>query len=155
MDYKELYMEGMTPEQFEEVISKVVQSSQDKVRTEYTAKIKELEGKLPAEKSEKEIELETKLQEIAQKEKRFTLMEQLTKEGLPVGLAEHLSASADIAKLKNEFQQMVLNSGFKPTGHKPTETTITKEQFKTMGYSERVKLAETAPELYQALTQSK
>ena len=44
----------------EEELNKRVQSETDKVRTQYVQKIKDLEAKLPVEKSEQELALETK-----------------------------------------------------------------------------------------------
>ena len=71
------FKENMTQEEFEQAIelakeglfgeeelNRRVQSETDKVRTQYVQKIKDLEGKLPVEKSEQELALETKEREL-------------------------------------------------------------------------------------------
>lgn len=156
MKYQEFYQEQMTVESFNETIEKIVQSETDKVRTKYSNDIKDLQSKLPKEKTEQEIEFETRLKDLEAKESEYKLKDTLTNLGLPMQLANFLKGSDDLETFGKEFadilNQHVLNSGYKPSNHKSTETTITKEQFKKMNYSEREKLFETNPELYKALT---
>lgn len=156
MKYEEFYNEGMTVEQFNETMEKVIQSETDKVRTKYSADIKELQSKLPKDKSESEIEFETRLKNLEAKENEYKLMDTLTGLGLPSQFSKFLKGSDDMETFAKEFQgainDFVLNNGYKPSGHKSNETTITKEQFKQMGYSERAQLFESNPELYKALS---
>ena len=46
--------DSYTPDEVQGFISKFVQSETDKVRTEYSKKLKELQAKLPAQPSEAE-----------------------------------------------------------------------------------------------------
>ncbi len=151
--YFELYKEGLSQEEFKQIIEKVAQASGDKIRTEYTTKIKELESQIPQSKSQQEIEFEERVKAIESKEKEFKLIETLQANELPTGLAKYLKGSEDLETFGKEFGQAlndyVLNGGFKPSTHKKTETTITKDKFKQMTYQQRVEFAESNPELFK------
>lgn len=150
--YLELYTEGMTQEQFTEIITKVSQASSDKVRTEYSAKLKEVESKLPKEKSESELQLEQKLSDIAKMEKQLKAKEFCLSNGLDSKLADYFNLdNEDLSPLVDYFNQSKKDNSYKPTSHKENQV-ITKEQFKNMSYSERSKLAETNIELYNSLS---
>jgi len=155
---------NLTPEQLE-VVNKTIQSETDKVRTDYSTKLKEVKGELekfkPAEKSDVEIaleqkqkELELKEKELANKEKSYTVKQKLSEKGLPSELAKYISIGDDIdatiEELGGTLNNYFLNGTYKPSNHTKNEG-ITKEQFKKMGYAERTKLLETNPELYKKL----
>jgi hypothetical protein len=155
---------NLTPEQLE-VVNKTIQSETDKVRTDYSTKLKEVKGELekfkPAEKSDVEIaleqkqkELELKERELANKEKSYTVKQKLSEKGLPSELAKYISIGDDIdatiEELGGTLNNYFLNGTYKPSNHTKNEG-ITKEQFKKMGYAERTKLLETNPELYKKL----
>ena len=162
MDFTEL---GLTPEQLAE-INKAIQSETDKVRTKYSGELKiandELAKFKPADKTDAEKTLETKLKElenkeklIANKEKAITVKEKLTEKGLPIELAKYLYLGEDVDAAINEFgttlSSMLLNGSYKPSNHKNNDG-VSKEDFKKMGYVERAKLLETNPELYKKLS---
>ena len=162
MDFTEL---GLTPEQLAE-INKAIQSETDKVRTKYSGELKiandELAKYKPADKTDAEKTLETKLKEledkekaIADKEKAITVKEKLTEKGLPVELAKFISVGEDVDTAITEFgttlSSMLLNGSYKPSNHKNNDG-ISKDDFKKMGYVERNKLFETNPELYKKLS---
>lgn len=147
------------------VINKAIQSGADKVRTEYSTKLKTANDELakykPVEKSEAEKTLESRLKaledkekELANKETSLTVASKLKEKGLPEELASYLNLGDDIdqsiesvgATLGTYF----LNNGNKPSNH-TKQQSVTKEQFKKMGYGERAKLASENPTLYQAL----
>lgn len=155
---------NLTPEQLE-VVNKTIQSETDKVRTDYSTKLKEVKGELekfkPAEKSDVEIaleqkqkELELKEKELANKEKSYTVKQKLSEKGLPSELAKYISIGDDIdatiEELGGTLNNYFLNGTYKPSNHTKNEG-ITKEQFKKMGYAERTKLLDTNPELYKKL----
>ena len=155
----------LTPEQLAEV-TKAIQSETDKVRTDYSGKLKianeEIAKFKPADKTDAEKTLETKLKEledkeklIANKEKAITVKEKLTEKGLPVELAKYLSLGEDVDTAITEFgttlSSMLLNGSYKPSNHKNNDG-MTKEDFKKMGYVERNKLFETNPELFKKLS---
>lgn len=162
MDFTEL---GLTPEQLE-TVNKAIQSETDKVRTDYSTKLKTVNDELakykPIEKSdiekaleEKQKELEQKEKELTNKELSYTVKEKLSAKGLPSELAKYINVGDDvdatIEELGGTLNNYFLNGTFKPSNHNKS-TGITKEQFKKMSYSERVTLLETQPELYKALS---
>ena len=146
-------------------VEKLIQSETDRVRTEYSQKLKTVNEELnqykPKEKSdaEKALEerisaLEAKEKELANKEKAMTIANKLKEKELPEGLAKYLSVGDDIDKTIEEvgtlFGNYFLNGSNKPSNHN-TNKGITKKDFKRMGYAERAKLYSENPELYKAL----
>lgn len=146
------WKENLTKEEFD----KAIQSAEDKIRTDYSKKIRELEDKLPPQKTEKELELETKEKELLAKEREYKIKDMLELNQLPTGLSKYISAEdidvagKEIATILNEY---LLNNSHKPKKHNNGGDTVTKDQFKNMNYSERMKLEQTNPELYKKLSQ--
>ena len=146
-------------------VEKLLQSETDKIRTEYSQKLKTVNEELnqykPKEKSdaEKALEdrisaLEAKEKELANKEKAMTIANKLKEKELPEGLAQYLSVGDDVddtvEKVGALFGNYFLDGTAKPTNHN-THKGITREDFKRMGYAERAKLYSENPELYKAL----
>lgn len=161
MDIKEL---NLSDEQMA-LVSKYVQSETDKVRTDYSQKLKTANDELakykPVEKSDAEKALEERLtalenreKEIANKERAMTIASALKAKELPVELAQYLNVGDDIDKTIEEVGAMIgnyfLGGTNKPTNH-TTNRGITKADFKKMSYAERAKLYSENPQLYQAL----
>ena len=158
MELKEL---NLTEEQLEGV-NKIIQSETDKVRTEYSKKIKDLESKLPKEPSDEEKAfnervkaLEEREKAIAEKEYMSTVQGKLKDKGLNEQLAQYLNVQGvedletyikDIAKVINSQIQE-----YKPRGHE-SNRGVTKEHFSKMSYVERMNLFETNRQLYDALS---
>ena len=144
------FKENMTKEEFD----KAIQSAEDTIRTDYVKKLKALESKLPTQKTEKELALEQKEQELLAKEKQYKIKDVLELNQLPTGLSKYISAEdvdvagKEIATILNDY---LLNNSHKPKKHNNGGDSITKEQFKNMNYSERIKLEQTNPELYKKL----
>jgi len=140
--------------ELDEFITKSQQSAEDKIRTHYSKKIKDLESKLPAQKTDKELELETKEKELLAKEREYKVKDMLEQNKLPTGLSKFISAEdvdtagTEISTILNEY---LLNNSHKPTKHNNSGDTVTKDQFKNMNYSDRAKLEQTNPELYRKL----
>lgn len=152
-----------------EDLDKQIQSSNDKIRTEYSKKLKDANDELnkykPKDKSPAEIEMEKRLKiledkekEVAKKEKVMNISSKLESQGLPIQLAKYLSGVEDdkveteIGSLKEIFNTAKINSGFKPDNHKSKEDSITKEQFQKMGLMDRMNLFKTNQELYEKLS---
>lgn len=162
MDIKEL---NLTDEQMA-LVSKYVQSETDKVRFDYSAKLKNVNEELakykPKEKSDAEKALEERItalenreKELASKEKAMTIANKLKEKGIPTELAQYLSVGDDnvdetVEKVGALFGNYFLDGTSKPTNHN-THKGITREDFKRMGYAERAKLYSENPELYKAL----
>ena len=146
-------------------VEKLLQSETDKIRTEYSQKLKTVNEELnqykPKEKSdaEKALEdrisaLEAKEKELANKEKAMTIANKLKEKELPEGLAKYLSVGDDVDKAIDEvgalFGNYFLNGSNKPSNH-TTNKGITKKDFQKMCYMERTKLFQENPTLYEAL----
>ena len=146
-------------------VEKLLQSETDKIRTEYSQKLKTVNEELnqykPKEKSdaEKALEdrisaLEAKEKELANKEKAMTIANKLKEKELPEGLAKYLSVGDDMDKTIDEvgalFGNYFLSGSNKPSNHN-TNKGITKKDFQKMCYMERTKLFQENPTLYEAL----
>ncbi|QXE20035.1 DUF4355 domain-containing protein [Clostridium sp. 001] len=153
----------------QEDLNKQLQSETDKVRTEYSKKLKDANDEInkykPVQKSEAEIEMEKRLKvledkekEVARKEKVMNISSKLKEQGLPEQLAKYLSGvendkvETEIGSLKELFNNAQIQSGFKPDQHKSKEDSITKEQFQKMGLMDRMNLFKTNQELYEKLS---
>ena len=103
MDIKEL---NLSDEQMA-LVQKYVQSETDKVRTDYSQKLKTANDELaqykPKEKSDAEKALEERItalenreKELASKEKAMTIANKLKEKGIPTELAKYLSVGDDV-----------------------------------------------------------
>lgn len=153
---------NLTTEQME-VVNKAIQSEGDKVRTDYTKKLKDLEAKLPKELSadekalqEREKALEDREKALQEKELKTNLQAKLKDKGLNEQLANYLNIQGvedletyitDVAKVMESHIE-----GYKPTGHEGNSSKVTKEQFNKMSYEERANLYETNQKLYESLS---
>lgn len=157
-------IKGLSEEQVADV-QRLLQSHEDRIRTDYSQKLKDANAELmkykPVEKSdaEKNLEerianLEAKEKDIAAKEKAMTIANKLKEKGLPTELAQYLSVGDDVdavvEKVGVAMGGYFLNNGNKPTDHR-TNKGVTKSDFAKMSYSERAKLFQENPELYKAL----
>lgn len=155
---------GLSEEQLA-LVNKYVQSETDKVRTDYSKKLKDANDEItklkPVEKSETEKALEERIsaleakeREIANKERAMTIADKLKEKELPTELAKYLNVGDDMDKTIEElgsvFGNYFLNGTNKPGNHQ-TNKGITKADFKKMSYAERAKLYAENPTLYNAL----
>ena len=160
MDIKEL---GLTAEQLE-AVQKYAQSEADKVRTNYSKQLKDVNDELnkykPKEKTEEEKSIEARIKaledreaEISKKERQVQVKGKLEELGLPTGLADYLNFKndEDIEKVGGELAKYFLENGNKPTNHSKSKP-VTKEQFNKMSYAQRAQLYQDNPELYKALS---
>lgn len=160
----EINIEGLTDEQMQSV-QKLVQSETDKVRTDYSMKLKgvneELSKYKPAEKSQMEIEFEQRLKALEDKERELNLKERsnaisskLKEKGLPEELSKFITVGEnleeDIDNIATALGGYFLQGNYKPESH-ANNKGITKEQFKKMSYMERTKLFQENPELFNSL----
>lgn len=161
----ELNEMNLSEEQMAEV-QKLLQSHEDRIRTDYSKKLKDANDELakykPVEKSETEKALEERLsaleakeREIANREKAMTIANKLKEKEIPVELAKYLNIGDDmdtaIEELGTVFGNYFLNGSNKPSNHQ-TNKGITKQDFKKMSYAERAKLFQENPTLYNALS---
>ena len=155
MDLKELFTEigiEVNEEMFEKLNSgfdKTVQSETDKVRTEYSKKVKELEKFKPVEKSAEQIELENLRNELSETKFQKTLKDI----GVDDSLARFIKSDIDVEEFGNFYKGFKQNQQDFVPSLNMGDTSITKEQFKKMGITEKTKLYESNPELYTQLKQ--
>ena len=153
MNFNELFTElglEITEEQskkLNEVADKMIQSSNDRIRTEYAKRIKELEQYNPVEKSQEQIELEQLKKELA--DTRFA--KSLKDLGVDDSIAKYLSSDINLDEFSEVYKGFAQTKKDFIPNKNMGDGGITKEQFKGMGISERTKLYETNPELYNQL----
>ena len=141
---------NLTQEQME-LVQRYVQSREDRIRTDYSKRLKDANDELakykPQEKSdaEKALEdrisaLEAKEKELANKEKAMTLASKLKEKNLPTDLAKYLNVGEDMDKTIDEvgalFGNYFLDGSNVPSNHNGNKG-ITKKAFQKMGYAER------------------
>lgn len=147
-------------------VEKLLQSETDKVRTEYSQKLKTVNEELnqykPKEKSDSEKALEERIakleareKELANKEQSMTLASKLKEKNLPTDLAKYLNVGEDMDKTIDEvgalFGNYFLDGSNVPSNHNGNKG-ITKKDFQKMGYAERAKLYAENPTLFEALS---
>ena len=139
-------------------LDKRIQSAEDKLRTKYSAKIKDLEKQIaeskPVEKSDAEKDYEERLAKLEAREKALALNDALTAKGIDKSLAQYLRDDVDVDALSSALDSFVLTrnkqNSFVPTGHKSGET-MTKEEFKRLSMDAKERLFAESPELYRSL----
>ncbi|WP_027724629.1 capsid assembly scaffolding protein Gp46 family protein [Tuberibacillus calidus] len=162
-------------EEFKKVLEKAQQSAADKVRSEYSQKLKDIQSKYDELKNEKLTD-EEKFQLEKQKyeeEKRafekqkldFEFTKHLANEKLPIELNDFVPGS-DIEKKKENlktlmeiidgFVQEKVKAKFREQGRdvetgKKDSKTLTKEDFQKMSIDEKIALAESDYETYKRL----
>lgn len=146
-----------------ELVSKFQQSTEDRIRTDYSKQIKTLEdekselnttieGLKPIEKTEQELELEQTKNELAQMRFKASLNEI----GVNDTLTDYLRQDIDLDAFKSVYEALKpTEKEFVPTKNQGSNGGITKEDFKKMGIAERTKLYEDSPELYAQLSKQK
>ncbi|NME94594.1 DUF4355 domain-containing protein [Clostridium cochlearium] len=154
----------------EEELQKKVQSAEDRIRTEYSKKIKALEEELetfkPKKKTEAEIELEKRIKALEDKEKELQAKElelkvskTLENNGLPSQLAKYLNTTgvedveSYLGEIKEVLNKHLINNSYKPQDHAGNKTSITKEQFKKMSLMQKQELYKENEALYNKLAE--
>lgn len=165
-------MEENTEHQTQETVSmtkidfdKAIQSAEDKLRTNYSKQIKELQDKIdtlaPKEKSKEELEFETKVKdfeskqkELDAKERKLNLQTTLSAKGIDTSFVDFLKDDIDIDKFDGFITSYLSDKtkalGYVPTGHRNNDG-VSIEEWNKMPYSEKTKLYETNPTLAKKL----
>lgn len=149
---------NITDSELLEGVKKLLQAETDRVRTEYSNKIKELEKYKPVEKTPKELELEEREKALIEKEKEIKDTERVSKvqkllcdKGLNKELSKYLNINddTDLETLTDDLSKLMKND-FIP--HNNTgKGNVTKEQFNKMSYLEQAKLYQDDKNLYNSL----
>ena len=96
----------------DEQLQKLIQSETDKVRTNYSKQVKDLECKIA--------EYEDKAKEYEQKEKYFKTVDVLEKNDIPSSLAKFINVDVDNEEEVEELKKVFKSN--KDTGYKPDKT---------------------------------
>lgn len=146
----------------QEEYNKKLQGEADRVRTEYSKRIKGLEAKIkeltPVEKTEAEKDFEDRLAALEAREKKMALLDSLTENGISSDFADYFKGDADIKAfseiykkvIDSEVQKKIQANGYVPADHK-SGTQITKEDFAKMDMTAKEKLFNDNPDLYRSL----
>ncbi|MFI3325938.1 MAG: hypothetical protein R3Y35_07165 [Clostridia bacterium] len=148
MKIEELITKHTLSDEIKADIEKLVQSAEDKIRTDYSKQVKELEKFKPIEKSNLEIELEQTKQQL----KEYEFKSDLNKLGVKDDLAKYLKTDIDLDEF-NEFYKTLApkeKESYVPKNHSK-DLGITKEQFKNMNITDRTKLYNENKDLYNQL----
>lgn len=147
---QELGLNEEQAQKLEQAVTKLNQSETDKVRTEYSKRIKDLEQYKPHEKSDVEIELESLKKELADTKFQKSLKDI----GVSDDLGKYLRSDINLDEFKEVYKGLASNThDFVPNKNNMSDNGITKEQFKKMSYQQKTELYEKSPELYQQLKQ--
>lgn len=144
---EELQLSDEVIEKLNGVANKAIQSESDKVRTEYSKKVKELEQYKPKEKSAEQIELEQLKSELANTKFQKSLIDI----GVSNDLGKYLKSDIDLDEFKTFYEGFnKTNQDYVAKNH-AKDTGMTKEQFKALSYGEKAKLYTENPTLYAQL----
>lgn len=154
MNLEELQQELNLSEEQVETVKKFQQSTEDRIRTDYSQKLKdansELEKLKPHEKSDTEIELEQLKKELAETKFQKSLKEI----GVDDTMAKFIKSDANMEELKTFVDSFKENKkDFVPTNkNNVNDNSITKEQFGKMSYADKEKLYSENPQLFEMLS---
>lgn len=149
-------------------VQKLLQSEGDKIRTEYSKKLKDLQNNTRSIDDYTELDnkynslvdellelrdYKTKNEEVLRQNK---INEMLKDKGIE-GIAKYLKfdESTDLESYINEISETLnkqQQKNFVPNSHTTQNNNITKEDFKKMNYSQRVNLYNSNKELYDILS---
>lgn len=150
MTLEELTQEFNLNEDVVSKLSKLIQSETDKVRTDYSQRLKlaneEVEKYKPKEPTPDQIEFENTKKELNQLKFNMKLKDL----GVSDDLAKYLKSDIDLEDF-GKFYKGFNTQKQDYVAKKHVENVITKEQFKKMDIAEKTKLYETNPELYNQL----
>lgn len=147
----------------QEDFDRKMQGEADRVRTEYSKKVKELETRIkeltPVQKSEAEIDFEQRIAALEAREKRIALIDSLNSKGISHEFADFVSGDVDIdafsqmfnSVIEREIKKKVQENGYVPDNHKSGES-ITKEDFAKMSMTQKEQIFIENPELYKTLS---
>lgn len=161
MKIEELIEELKLNEEQTEIVKKFQQSTEDTIRTDYSKKLKDANDELtkykPVERTAEQIELENVKSELSQ----LKFKNDLQTFGIGEDLAHFLDKNMNLEDFKsfhegynwsNLEKSHVNLLDFVPNTKNSFDTGITKEQFRKMGISDRTKLYNSSPELYDQLS---
>lgn len=132
-------------------LSKLIQSETDKVRTDYSQRLKlaneEVEKFKPKEKTQEQIEFENTKNELNQL--KFSM--KLKDMGVSDDLAKYLKSDIDLDEFGKFYKGFNAQKQDYVAKKHIENAGVTKDQFKQMTIEEKTKIYTTNPELYAQL----
>ena len=129
------------------LLDKFTQSEADRVRTEYSRKLKAVESERdalkPAEKTEQEKALEQREAELNRKERVFACKTA----GVDPAFADLLRDDADLSKLGELLKD---GKGYQPGNHNGS-TAMSRAEFEALPYSKQAELYTQNPKIFETL----
>lgn len=142
-------------------LEKFQQSTEDRIRTTYSEKIKGLEDELAKVKPQELTDDQKKIKELEAELNQTKFSNKLKSLGVSDELASYLKSDIDMDKFSKFYDglkaKIASNNGqenFVPSNNQNNGAGITKEQFHAMSYDEKVKLYTENSELYSQLSQA-
>lgn len=141
------------------VLEKFQQSTEDRIRTTYSEKIKGLETELAKVKPQELTDDQKKIKELEKELNQTKFNNKLKSLGVSDELASYLRSDIDVDKFSKFYDTLKTTSNngqenFVPSQNQNNGAGITKEQFHKMSYDEKVKLYTENAELYSQLSQA-
>lgn len=142
-------------------LEKFQQSTEDRIRTTYSEKIKGLETELAKVKPQELTDDQKKIKELEAELNQTKFNNKLKSLGVSDELASYLKSDIDMDKFSKFYDGLkaktASNNGqenFVPSQNQNNGAGITKEQFHKMSYDEKVRLYTENAELYSQLSQA-
>ena len=142
-------------------LEKFQQSTEDRIRTTYSEKIKGLEDELSKVKPKELTDDQKKIQELEAELNQTKFTNKLKTLGVSDEFASYLKSDIDLDKFSKFYDTLkskTVSNGqenfFVPNQNQNNGAGITKEQFHKMSYDEKVKLYTENSELYSQLSQA-
>lgn len=141
-------------------LEKFQQSTEDRIRTTYSEKIKGLEDELSKVKPKELTDDQKKIKELEAELNQTKFNNKLKSLGVSDELASYLKSDIDIDKFSKFYDGLKAKTtsngqeNFVPSQNQNNGAGITKEQFHKMSYDEKVKLYTENSELYSQLSQA-
>lgn len=155
MTLEEITNELQLNDEQTEILKKFQQSTEDRVRTNYSEKIKVLESELKKNKPVELTEEQQTIKELKKELQKERFNNQLKGLGVSDDMAQFLKTDLDLDKFKDFYSNLKANSGsndYVPTNNQNEGAGITKEQFTNMNYEQKAELYQESPELYAQLS---
>ncbi|OOO66766.1 hypothetical protein BS638_06475 [Clostridium tepidum] len=157
-----------TQEELDKIIEKrlaraLKKADEERQEAEKLAKMSEAERQQALFDKEK-AKFEEERKQYQREKMELEVIKQMSSKGLPVEFSKYLIADDAETALNNiktfevEWQQAIEKAvneklkGNTPKAGNTTNITITKDEFNSLGYSERMKIYNEQPELYKELT---
>lgn len=151
MTLEELSQELNLNEDAQGKLSKLIQSETDKVRTDYSQRLKtaneEIEKYKPKEPTPEQVEYENTKKEL--NNLKFAM--KLKEIGVSDDLAKYLKSDIDLEDFGKFYKGFNAQKQDYVAKKHIENAGVTKEQFKQMTIAEKTKIYETNPELYAQL----